>query len=110
MNLLELKILHIAGVLLLFTSLGATLLAGSGKKTASILHGIALIVILLAGFAILKKPPMDQGWWMVKTFLWLFIGAAPALARRKLLPAWIVLTLCLLSGVGAAYLGLYKPF
>ena len=110
MSLLLLKTLHLAGVFALFLSLGATLLAGSGKKAASILHGMALLLILLVGFAMLKKPPMDQSWWMLKTGLWLFLGIAPMLARRKLLPAWLVLLLSLAAAVAAAWLGLAKPF
>ncbi len=105
-----LKIVHVAGVLALFTALGATLLAGSGKKSGSILHGISLVVILLAGFAMLKKPPMDQYWWMAKLGLWLFIGAAPALVKRKVLPPWQVLTLCLAGGIASVWLCIYKPF
>jgi hypothetical protein len=105
-----LKTLHIAGALGLFTSLGATLLGGSGKKGAAILHGISLILILLVGFAMLKKPPMDQSWWMIKLGLWLLIGAAPALAKRKVLPSPVVLILCLAAAAAASWLGLAKPF
>ena len=110
MDPILLKTLHLAGVFGLFTSLGATLLAGSGKKGASILHGISLLLILVVGFAILKKPPMDQSWWMIKLGLWLFIGAAPVLARRKVLPSSVVLVLCIAAAVAAAWLGLRKPF
>ena len=110
MDDLMLKTLHVAGVIGLFTSLGATLLAGSGKKSASILHGISLLLILLVGFAMLKKPPMGQSWWMIKTGLWLFLGLAPVLAKRKVLPAWLVLALSLAAAIAAAWLGLRKPF
>lgn len=105
-----LKTLHLAGVIGLFTSLGATLLAGSGKKGASILHGISLLLILVIGFAMLKKPPMGQSWWMIKLGLWLFIGVAPALAKRKVLPSSLVLILCIAAAMAAAWLGLRKPF
>ncbi len=105
-----LKTLHLAGAFGLFTSLGATLLAGSGKKAASILHGVSLLLILLVGFAMLKKPPMDSSWWMIKLGLWLFIGAAPALSKRKVLPASVVLILSLTAAIAAAWLGLRKPF
>jgi len=105
-----LKTLHLAGAFGLFTSLGATLLAGSGKKAASILHGISLLLILLVGFAMLKKPPMDQSWWMIKLGMWLFLGVAPVLAKRKVLPAWLVLVLSIAAAVTAAWLGLKKPF
>jgi hypothetical protein len=110
MDPIILKTLHLAGVFALFASLGATLLGGSGKKGASILHGVSLLVILLVGFAILKKPPMDQYWWMIKLVLWLFIGVAPALAKRKVMPAPVVLGLTILAAVAAAWLGLTKRF
>jgi len=105
-----LKTLHLAGVFALFSSLGATMLAGSKGKSASMLHGISLVLILLIGFAMLKKPPMDQQWWMVKVVIWLFLGVAPVLAKRKVLPAPALLGICLAGGVTAAYLGLAKPF
>jgi len=110
MDPIVLKTLHLAGVFALFSSLGAVMLGGSGKKGASILHGVSLVLILLVGFAILEKPPMDQYWWMVKLALWLFIGVAPALSKRKVLPASVVLTLCLVAATAAAWLGLTKPF
>lgn len=110
MDPILLKTLHLAGVIALFTSLGATLLGGSGKKGASILHGVSLLLILLMGFAMLGKPPMEKYWWMVKIGLWLFLGVAPVLAKRKLLPASIVLALSIAAAVTAAWLGLAKPF
>jgi hypothetical protein len=108
MNIILLKTLHLAGVFALFASLGATMLGGSGKKGAAILHGISLVVILLVGFAMLKKPPMGEYWWMAKLGLWLFIGAAPALAKRKVLPAPVVLALTVAAAGLAGWLGLMK--
>jgi hypothetical protein len=110
MDILLLRTLHVAGVVGLFTAIGAIMLAGSGRKGASVLHGISLVLILLSGFAILQKPPMDSYWWMAKLGIWLFIGASPALVKRKVLPAWQVLVLCLAGGVAAVWLGFYKPF
>jgi hypothetical protein len=110
MNLLILKTLHLAAVFSLFASLGATMLGAANKKAAAMLHGISLVIILLIGFAMLKKPPMDQYWWMAKLVLWLFIGAAPALSNSKVLPAPAVLALTIAAAIAAAYLGLAKPF
>jgi len=110
MDKLLLQTLHIAGVLALFSSLGATLLAGSRKQSASMLHGFSLVLILLIGFAMLKKPPMDQQWWMAKLGLWLFIGVAPVLSKRKILTPWMVFVLCLIAATAATYLGIRKPF
>lgn len=110
MNPLLLKVIHLAGVFALFASLGATMLGASKKKSASILHGVSLLLIFIVGFAMLGKPGAGQHWWMAKVFLWLFIGVAPILSKKKIMPAWIVLTLCLIAATAAAYLGIYKPF
>lgn len=110
MNPLLLKALHLAGALGVFTAMGAIVAGAGGKKHYSILHGVSLLLLLLMGFAMLKKPPMDQQWWMVKIAIWLFLGAAPALAKRKALPSSALLGLCLIGGVAAAYLGMAKPF
>jgi hypothetical protein len=107
-----LKTLHVAGALGVFAGIGAIIAAADDKnrKLASMLHGISLLFLLLVGFAMLKKPPMDQQWWMVKAAIWLFLGAAPALAKRKVLPTAALLGICLALGAVAAYLGLAKPF
>lgn len=106
-----LKTLHIAGTFGFFSAIGAIALgSGSSKKAASILHGVSLLLILLVGFAILKKPPMDRYWWMVKLGLWLVLGILPALVKRKVLPPSVVLAVAVICGVIAAYLGLAKPF
>lgn len=102
--------LHVAGALALFASFGATLLGSTAGKAASALHGIALLLILLVGFAMLQKPPMDQQWWMVKLGLWLFLGIAPALAKRKVAPPAAIFGLCLVAATFAAWLGSAKPF
>lgn len=106
----SLVLIHLAGVIGLFTALGATVMGAGCKKGATIMHGISLLLILGVGFAMLQKPPMGQYWWMVKLGLWLFLGAAPALAKRKVLPSCLLLTLCIAAGITAAWLGLNKPF
>jgi hypothetical protein len=47
---------------------------------------------------------------MIKLAMWVFLGAAPVLAKRKVLPAPVVLVLCLAAAALAAWLGLRKPF
>lgn len=109
-----LKTLHIAGALGVFTSIGAIVAASDDKnrKLASALHGISLLLLILVGFHMLFSHQLVKtgGWWHAKAVIWLFLGAAPALVKRKVMPSGAVLGICLLLGVAAAYLGLAKPF
>ena len=114
MTPLLLKTIHLAGALGVFAAMGA-IIAGTCEKTkkfALALHGISLVLLLLMGLHMLfsLKLAGTGGWWHAKIVLWLFLGAAPALAKRKVLPAPALLGLCLATGIGAAYLGLAKPF
>ena len=113
------KVLHILGVALLFLALGG--LAGHGlnggdrstNKARGLMvgtHGLALVLLLVAGFGMLAKGPgggtMLPGWIHPKLLIWLLLGAAlmplqrrPALAR----PLWILLPLL---AAAAGYLAL----
>jgi len=116
MNPFLLTTLHIAGALGLFTALGAIITAGSEAppKWAHMLHGISLLVLLLLGLHMLFGPPLKWasaapgGWWHAKIVIWLFLGAVPALAKRKVLPAPALLGLVIAAGAGAGYLGMAK--
>ena len=68
------------------------------------------MLVLLIGFTILGKPPMEAHWWMVKIGLWLFIGVAPVLAKKNILSPTVVMVLCVAAAAFAAYLGIAKPF
>ena len=107
-----LKTLHLLGVLGLFTSIGIILSECSDKcrRRATMMHGLSLLLLLLLGFAILKKPPMDQHWWQAKLGVWLFLGAVPVLGKRRLAPAPVLLFGSILAGVLAAWLAIAKPF
>lgn len=109
-TLTTLKVLHLASAFALFGSLGAILMVSARPKSAVILHGISLLALLLIGFALLGKPPMAKSWWMIKVGLWLFMGFAPLIAKRRYLHPMLVFLLVLLAGSAAAWLGLMKPF
>ena len=54
------KILHLFAVILLFTSLGTLAAAGSGaagrlRRLAGVAHGVAMAIILVAGFGLLAR-------------------------------------------------------
>jgi hypothetical protein len=112
------KILHIIGVLMVFASIGATVVKASLKDSSatfkreiSITHGVGLLLALVAGFGILAKLGLAfKGWVVVKMLIWLFFGGATAMAARKpdlAKPLWFA---SIGIGILAAYLAIYKPF
>jgi hypothetical protein len=92
MSYLILLVLHVVGALYLFLGLGAMISqrvdgadAGSEgvRKLAGMTHGLALLVILIAGFGILGVQGYDLGLWVwLKLALWLFFGGVIVLVRR----------------------------
>jgi len=117
MSYFSYKILHLFAVLLLFTSLGSLAAAGSGgerlRRLASVAHGVALAVILVAGFGLLARLGLFgsiPGWAWFKIGLWLLLGLAVLPLRRK--PEWTVWLWPLIPVVGglAAWMAVQKPF
>ncbi len=117
------KVVHLFGILLLFTSLGglAMLSLRGGpegetkplKKMLMILHGVALVVVFVAGFGLMaRKGMMGSGWpgWLFgKLGIWLvFGGLATAVIKRPALGKVWYVVLPLLGAV-AAVLAIYQP-
>jgi len=114
------KVLHLIGILFLFTSLGGlAILARSGstssaaRKLAIATHGTALAIILVAGFGLLARLGFMAAiptWAWLEMGIWLLLALAVLPLRRapRLAGAlWIALPL--LGGV-AAWLAITKPF
>lgn len=111
------KVLHLLGVLLLFASLGGLLVQqlrgganGEGGRLPRVTHGIALLLILVAGFGALAKlgvglPP----WAIAKLVVWLLLGAAPVAIRRLPGLAPLLWWALPILGAAAAFLAVYKP-
>jgi len=113
------NVLHIGGIILVFMALGAALLhAGNGgtrehnpsRKLVAGLHGLGLLMIIVAGFGMLAtRQLMVNGlpsFIHPKLLVWLLLGAAPAIIMRRpgTVPAmWVIIPL--LGGV-AAYFGI----
>jgi hypothetical protein len=115
------KVIHILGVLFVFTSLGALMLAsregverGGGRKLAGITHGIALLVVLVAGFGTaarlnLPNPAAWPMWLWIKVLIWLVLGGVIVLIRRApRLGSLLWWLLPLLGGI-AAWAAIFKP-
>ena len=112
------RVLHIVGIVLLFVSLGALAAIGGNTKErlrrfAAIIHGVAVAVILIAGFGLLARLQMFGGfppWIWIKLGIWLTLAMAVLPLRRKPeFAPWLFLAFPLLGGI-AAWLAVYKPF
>jgi hypothetical protein len=117
------KVVHILGIVMVFAALGgstALALAGGTKektpasKLIAIFHGIALLLLLGSGFGALSALGMMSsgipGWVWVKVVLWLALGGALAIAKRKPELAKLLWFAYPVVALIAAYLAIYQPF
>lgn len=115
------RVIHVLGVVFLFTALGGLLLAararvetGVSRKTAGMTHGLALVLILLSGFGALARldlsnPGAWPAWVWIKVLIWLVMGGIVVLIRRSPTTATVLWWLLPILGGLAAYLAIYKP-
>jgi hypothetical protein len=108
------QFLHIVGALTVFFALGgaiATSMSGGGKnKLFSILHGIGVLLLLVAGFGNLAKLGIGFPTWVqIKIVLWLIVATLPMLINRMPNKATILWTSTLAIGIVAVFLAVYKP-
>ena len=112
------KVLHLIGILMLFLSIGGSIIRSAIDQRSERLekfilmnHGIALIIIAIAGFGLLAKLGMIfTGWVVIKIVIWICMGAL-ILPIKKMPQHKIVLwyTALALGGI-AAFMAIYKPF
>lgn len=115
------KVLHVLGILVLFGALGG--LAGlrlggastpAAARTFNVLHGIALGLVLLAGFGMLARLGMGSpgtwgAWVWIKLVVWLLLGAGLAAVKRAGAHAGNALLVLTLLGAVAAWAAIFKP-
>lgn len=115
------KVLHLCGLMLLFFGLSSALtmkmagvtFTGPVKKLAFITHGVGLLIMLVGGFGLLARLGMIRGfpnWVWAKLAIWIFMGAAIAIAKRKGQIGWPLMILFVGLGTTAAWLAITKPF
>lgn len=81
-----------------------------GRKWLGIMHGLGLLIALIAGFGLLARIGTGvQGWVMVKLAIWVLLGGVGAIAARKQNIAGMMWILILLLGWGAAFMAVKKP-
>jgi len=86
--------IHLFCIFLVFGSLGGLMLhvmnggdkeSNSNRKLLMITHGIAMVLILIAGVGMIHRNPgwnFSQGWVHAKLGIWLILGIAPMLISR----------------------------
>ncbi len=116
------KILHLIGLILLFSGLSSALalkmagvpFQGPVKKMAFITHGTGLLFMLVAGFGMMARLGMmadpTPGWVWAKIGIWLLLGLAVSMAKRKGQIGWPLIVLFAGLGATAAWLAIAKPF
>ena len=112
------RILHVVGLILVFTSFGALLLGPRDdskikRKMAMIFHGIGVLVMLVAGFGMMARLEIAFpwfGWLWAKLGCWLVISLLPVAVSKGWVPRSAALFLAIALAAFAVYCVHYKPF
>ena len=103
-------IIHLTGISLLALGVGGMMAGGEKRKTFAMLQGIGLLVMLVSGFGLLAKLGLGYPHFaIVKTVLWLVIGALPVIFRKLKTPLPVAILISLILVGTMAYLGVMKP-
>ena len=107
---------HIIGIILTFIGIVGMLFnkaidldKGLEKRLFAIIHGLGLVLALVAGFGMLAKLNLPfSGWVIGKLVIWLLLGLSPVFYRYLLLRGCIALIITL--SIVAVLLVKFKPF
>jgi len=112
------KLVHLVGVLMLFASLGGLVAlrgaGGAGERLYKMLHGIALLVVFVAGFGLLAglglhSPGSWPAWVWIKLLVWLLLGASLVAIKRTARHTEVLLLALVILGAVAAWAAIAKP-
>ena len=112
------NLLHLFGIMLMLSALGAAVAAAVAgdagsplRKLAGIAHGVAMFIILVGGFGMLARLGIGGDWplWIwLKLVIWLIFAAATVFVRKAGQKAfWLLIALPVLAAV-SAWLALYR--
>ena len=104
-------IIHLVGVLCLFVGIGSFLIISGTDRPGMKFHGIGLLLLVVAGFGMIAKYKFSYSspWIIAKIAIWLVLGALPVLAKKRALQPGVLVTIAIVLGGVAAYLGYFKP-
>lgn len=98
------KILHIVGFITIF--MGFAYGMKSWSKGAAIAHGIGLLIVIISGMGMMAGQAF-QPWVFIKLAIWLALGGALVLVKRKLVPNLVSWLILLTLGAAAAWTVFY---
>lgn len=115
------KIMHLTGVILVFSGLVGLLtvrmasvpVEGKVKSLVFISHGVGLLLALVGGFGLMARLGMTQSmptWIYGKLVIWLALGAGIGFVKRKGQIGWPVFIALIAIFILAGYLAVVKPF
>ncbi len=109
------KVLHLVGIVLLLVGLGCAIAnargQGGGRRLAMLFHGVGLLLILVAGFAMQAKNNIGfPGWLWAKVGVWVLLAILPALVKRGVFSIGAGLLAAAALASAAVYLVLERPF
>jgi hypothetical protein len=100
-------LIHIIGIITLF--MGFAYGMKSWSKGAGIAHGVGLLLIIFSGMGLVstKYGNQFQTWMIIKLVIWLALGGALVVVKRKLLPDLIAWILLIVLGAAATWTVIY---
>ena len=112
------KVIHLAGVLMVFLSFGGLIVRSQitdGSQTwrtlTGLTNGVGLLLILVGGLGLLVKLQLGfPGWALAKFVIWIILAGLISVANRVPKAGKCLWWGLILLGVLAAYLGGLKPF
>lgn len=112
------KIIHLAGVLMVFLSFGGLIVRSQiadGSQTwrtlTGLTNGVGLLLILAGGLGLLVEMQLGfPGWALAKFVIWLIFAGLISVANRVPKAGKCLWWGLILLGILAAYLGGLKPF
>jgi hypothetical protein len=117
------KLMHFLGIFCVLAAVvmaaahvlrGGTRADNPNRRTLAIVHGVAMLLVLVGGFGMLARLNIISGglpgWVWAKLVIWFLIGASMGLAYRGGSLARVVVIALPLLAVLAAFFALYKPF
>jgi uncharacterized membrane protein SirB2 len=109
------KMIHIVSIVLLFTTLSLSLVAGYNTKPVKIFSGVATLFLLVSGMGLVARIGISHGeswplWLQLKVVVWLIIGVGGAVVAKRFQSQGKIFFLAMMALlVFVTYLVNYQP-